>query len=145
MFQSVEEVIERFAAQNYICNRSIATVVFLATRLEKPILVEGPAGVGKTELAKVLAGGTRLRADPPPVLRGPRRGEGALRVGVRQAAPLHADPEGQDRRAARPARHASREAVDALAAQDDVFFSRALPPAAAAAAGDPSTERRACC
>ncbi|MGH7806198.1 MAG: AAA family ATPase, partial [Candidatus Binatia bacterium] len=56
MFQSVDEVIERFAAQNYICNRSIATVVFLATRLQKPILVEGPAGVGKSELAKVLAG-----------------------------------------------------------------------------------------
>jgi MoxR-like ATPase len=56
MFQSVDEVIERFAAQNYICSRSIATVVFLATRLQKPILVEGPAGVGKSELAKVLAG-----------------------------------------------------------------------------------------
>jgi MoxR-like ATPase len=56
MFQTVEEVIERFAAQNYICNRSIATVVYLATRLQKPILVEGPAGVGKSELAKVLAG-----------------------------------------------------------------------------------------
>ena len=56
MFQSVEDVIERFAAQNYICSRSIATVVFLATRLQKPILVEGPAGVGKSELAKVLSG-----------------------------------------------------------------------------------------
>ena len=56
MFQTVDEVIERFAAQNYICNRSIATVVYLATRLQKPILVEGPAGVGKSELAKVLAG-----------------------------------------------------------------------------------------
>jgi MoxR-like ATPase len=55
MFQTVDEVIERFAAQNYICSRSIATVVFLATRLQKPILVEGPAGVGKSELAKVLA------------------------------------------------------------------------------------------
>ena len=55
MFQSVDEVIERFAAQSYICSRSIATVVFLATRLQKPILVEGPAGVGKSELAKVLA------------------------------------------------------------------------------------------
>lgn len=55
MFQSIEEVIERFADRNYICSRSIATVVFLATRLQKPILVEGPAGVGKSELAKVLA------------------------------------------------------------------------------------------
>jgi MoxR-like ATPase len=56
MFSSIEEVIERFAAQRYICNRTIATVVYLASHLRKPILVEGPAGVGKTELAKVLAG-----------------------------------------------------------------------------------------
>ena len=46
---------ERFAEQSYICNRRIATVVYLATQLEKPILIEGPAGVGKTELAKVVA------------------------------------------------------------------------------------------
>ncbi len=55
-FASIEEVIERFAGERYICNRTIATVVYLAAHLKKPILVEGPAGVGKTELAKVLAG-----------------------------------------------------------------------------------------
>jgi len=55
-FSSIEDVIERFSQQKYICSRRIATVVYLASRLEKPILVEGPAGVGKTELAKVLAG-----------------------------------------------------------------------------------------
>jgi len=55
-FASIEDVIERFGQQNYICNRRIATVVYLASHLGKPILVEGPAGVGKTELAKVLAG-----------------------------------------------------------------------------------------
>ncbi len=55
-FASIEDVVERFAGQHYICNRSIATVVYLASHLRKPILVEGPAGVGKTELAKVLAG-----------------------------------------------------------------------------------------
>ena len=56
MFESIEEVRERLADEKYVSDRRLATVVFLAMRLEKPILVEGPAGVGKTELAKSLAG-----------------------------------------------------------------------------------------
>ena len=56
MFESIEEVGEKLAEQSYVSDRRLATVVFLATRLNKPILVEGPAGVGKTELAKSLAG-----------------------------------------------------------------------------------------
>ena len=55
MFDSVAQVEERLRDQDYICDRKIATVVFLAHKLEKPVLVEGPAGVGKTELAKVVA------------------------------------------------------------------------------------------
>ena len=54
-FASIDDVIERFGQLRYIANRTIATVVYLASALRKPILVEGPAGVGKTELAKVLA------------------------------------------------------------------------------------------
>jgi MoxR-like ATPase len=55
-FASIDDVVQRFGECRYICNRRIATVVYLANHLQKPILVEGPAGVGKTELAKVLAG-----------------------------------------------------------------------------------------
>lgn len=55
MFASIDDVISRFAEQKYICDRRIATVVYLASHMRKPILVEGPAGVGKTELAKVVA------------------------------------------------------------------------------------------
>ena len=55
MFQSVDEVIAGLGSQKYLCNKNVATVVYLGTTLEKPILVEGPAGVGKTELGKVLA------------------------------------------------------------------------------------------
>ena len=55
MFLSIDDVIQRFERQRYICSRQIGTVVYLATELRKPALVEGPAGVGKTELAKVLA------------------------------------------------------------------------------------------
>jgi MoxR-like ATPase len=55
MFQSVDEVIAGLATQKYLCNKNVATVVYLGTSLQKPLLVEGPAGVGKTELGKVLA------------------------------------------------------------------------------------------
>ncbi len=58
MFVSIEDVRERLAGQKYVSDKRLATVVFLATRLNKPVLIEGPAGVGKTELAKSLAGAT---------------------------------------------------------------------------------------
>ena len=54
MFDTVEDVQKRLNDQGYICGKNIATVVFLAAKLAKPVLVEGPAGVGKTELAKVV-------------------------------------------------------------------------------------------
>src|ERR1700758_5191055 len=55
MFSSIEDVVTQFKQNNYIASRRIATVVYLAKELGKPILVEGPAGVGKTDLAKVAA------------------------------------------------------------------------------------------
>ncbi|WP_027360175.1 AAA family ATPase [Desulforegula conservatrix] len=54
-FNSVEEVQVRLGDVNYIPSREIATVVFLADSTQKPVLIEGPAGVGKTELAKAIA------------------------------------------------------------------------------------------
>jgi MoxR-like ATPase len=52
---SVTEIEQGFESFGYICSRKIATAVFLAFKLRKPILVEGPPGVGKTELAKTTA------------------------------------------------------------------------------------------
>jgi len=58
---SIEAVEQGLGSAGYIASRQIATAVFLAERLEKPILVEGPAGVGKTELAKALSAWLGLR------------------------------------------------------------------------------------
>lgn len=55
MFGSVEEVKDMLTRQNYLINNRAATAVYLAVNLQKPLLIEGPAGVGKTELAKVVA------------------------------------------------------------------------------------------
>ncbi len=56
--QSVEDASERLRATGYLPSPEISSSVFLADRLEKPILVEGPAGVGKTELARAFAQAT---------------------------------------------------------------------------------------
>jgi MoxR-like ATPase len=52
---SIEGIQQGFEDVSYVCSQQIATTLYLAHHLEKPILVEGPAGVGKTELAKAAA------------------------------------------------------------------------------------------
>ena len=54
-FLSVDDVRERLAAHGYPASEAIATTVFLADQLGKPLLVEGPAGVGKTALSSAVA------------------------------------------------------------------------------------------
>jgi MoxR-like ATPase len=54
-FQSVDEAGQRLSAVGYLPSAEISTVAFLMDRLEKPVLIEGPAGVGKTEFARALA------------------------------------------------------------------------------------------
>lgn len=59
MFESISQVRDALAKQQYIATEEIATVIYLAGKLQKPVLVEGPAGVGKTELAKAWAGAVK--------------------------------------------------------------------------------------
>jgi MoxR-like ATPase len=52
---TIEEVLDRLGAHRYIGDRPLATAIFLALKLGKPLFIEGEAGVGKTEAAKVMA------------------------------------------------------------------------------------------
>ncbi|MFT4537482.1 MAG: MoxR-like ATPase, partial [Saprospiraceae bacterium] len=52
---NVEDISRMLLQQTYVSDKSIAISLFLSIQLKKPLLIEGPAGVGKTEIAKVLA------------------------------------------------------------------------------------------
>ncbi|MFN3210673.1 MAG: AAA family ATPase [Roseovarius sp.] len=58
---NIDDVQALLAGQDYVCGRSLATVVFLGLRLGRPLFLEGEAGVGKTEIAKALAAGLGRR------------------------------------------------------------------------------------
>lgn len=58
---SIDAVQALLAGQDYVCGRALATVVFLALKLGRPLFLEGEAGVGKTEIAKALAAGLGRR------------------------------------------------------------------------------------
>src|SRR5215470_3170745 len=61
VYQTTKEVISSLSQQQYIASDEIATVLFLAEKLGKPVLAEGPAGVGKTELGKAWAKATQRK------------------------------------------------------------------------------------
>jgi len=55
VIDAIPELLGRLDAESYVADPAIATSLYLATQLRRPLLVEGHAGVGKTEIAKVLA------------------------------------------------------------------------------------------
>src|ERR687887_2617148 len=60
-FNSIEDVQATLARDHYLADRALATSVFLAESLSQPLLLEGEAGVGKTEVAKALSNATGAR------------------------------------------------------------------------------------
>jgi hypothetical protein len=129
-FASIEEVVERFGEQKYICNRAIATTVYLASALRKPVLVEGPPR-RQDGAREGHCGHARAGAHPPAVLRG-----------LDEAKALYEWEYGKqllytqilkDKISEVLAGAATLvEAIDRIAAQDGVFFSERfiLPPPA---------------
>ena len=65
---SVDETLALLAAGDYVADRSLATALYLALSLNRPLFLEGEAGVGKTEIAKVLAADAGPAARAPAVL-----------------------------------------------------------------------------
>ena len=122
MFTSIDDVIAQFAQQKYICNRRIATVVYLATHLEKPILIEGPAGVGKTELAKVVSAALGLNLIRLQCYEGLDEAK-ALYEWEYAKQLLYTQILKDKISEVIGSATSLREAVDRIAAQDDVFFS----------------------
>jgi MoxR-like ATPase len=115
--------------QQYIASDEIATTVFLTQQLGKPLLCEGPAGVGKTELGKGSRHRYRSRADPPAMLRRvwtrPRRstsGNMPSRCSIRSFL--------RDKlQETLAGAHSLADAADRLAGEEDVFFSQAISAA----------------
>ena len=58
-FASVDDVEQALRAESYLADRGLATAIFLALRMRRPLLLEGEAGVGKTEVGKTLHGSSR--------------------------------------------------------------------------------------
>jgi MoxR-like ATPase len=123
VFTSIEDVREKLGGQEYISNRDIATVIYLAAKLEKPVLVEGPAGVGKTDLGRVIAAALgrefiRLQCyeglDEAKALYEWEYAKQLLYTQILKDV-MAAELEGAKNLA---------EAVDRVASQDEVFFSQ---------------------
>ena len=54
-FPDIDAIVAAFAEQRYVADRDLATAIYLALALDRPLLLEGEAGVGKTEVARTLA------------------------------------------------------------------------------------------
>ena len=135
MFSSIEDVVESFAKHNYIASRRIATVIYLATAMKKPVLVEGPAGVGKTDLAKVLAASLKEEMIRLQCYEGLDEGK-ALYEWEYAKQLLYTQILKDKVSEVLDGTKGLAEAVDRIASEDEVFFSERFIVAASADEGD---------
>jgi len=122
MFRSIDDVIRRLGEQKYICNKNVATVVYLACAMQKPVLVEGPAGVGKTELGKVLASSLGLELIRLQCYEGLDEGKALYEWEYAKQllyTQILKDKVGEILQGSQ----SLKQAVDRIAKEDDVFFS----------------------
>jgi MoxR-like ATPase len=122
MFSSIEDVVESFGKHNYIASRRIATVIYLAAAMKKPVLVEGPAGVGKTDLAKVLAASLNEQMIRLQCYEGLDEGK-ALYEWEYAKQLLYTQILKDKVSEVLVGTHGLAEAVDKIASEDEVFFS----------------------
>jgi len=121
-FSNLKELKTALGKQNYIAGDEIATVLFLSQQLGKPVLAEGPAGVGKTELAKALSGATGYELIRLQCYEGLDETK-ALYEWEYAKQLLYTQLLRDKLSSTLSTSQSLREAVDRLAAEEDVFFS----------------------
>ena len=105
---SAADLAERLGRTGYLTDDGLATIGYLALAMQRPLLLEGEPGTGKTALAEALAEALDLDADPAAVPRGHRRQPGPLRLGLRPPDPAPAHDRGHQGRATASTRPRSR-------------------------------------
>ena len=131
--RSIDAVEQGLSEAGYIASRQISTAIYIAHHLQKPILVEGPAGVGKTELAKSVASWLKLPLIRMQCYEGLDESKALYEWKYGKQLAVHPDPEGQDQLRDRRPRRSDDGAGQAAFVRRHLLLAT-VPGTAAAAA-----------